>query len=185
MREKMLEMKELKEELAFAQSVVNRARKLNNVSYEPEERRGKSLDSWESHGNVLVKKSVKPSSADCSQQTNMAEFDKIKFALLQELKVTFESKLAKSETYSVAVEETLSEAVSDLEARTLENLNLEADLENALKESDLKSAKLVDIENEYAALVESMESIKLEMVDAKITWDQEVQIRKKPSKRPV
>ena len=194
MREKMLEMKELKEELAFAQSVVNRARKLNNVSYEPEERRGKSLDSWESDGNVLVEKSVKPSSADCSLQTNMAEFDKIKheFALLQvnlrelmhssydhrklktvmkdflftytnrghrdtlqELRVTLESELAKSKTYSVAVEETLSEAVSDLEAKTLENLNLKADLENALKESDLKSAKLADIENECAALVSS------------------------------
>lgn len=74
---------------------------------------------------------------------------------LQELRVTLESELAKSKTYSVAVEETLSEAVSDLEAKTLENLNLKADLENALKESDLKSANLADIENECAALVSS------------------------------
>lgn len=74
---------------------------------------------------------------------------------LQELRVTLESELVESKTYSVAVEETLSEAVSALEAKNQENLNLKADLENALKESELKSAKLADIENECAALVSS------------------------------
>ena len=52
MREKMLEMKELKEELAFAQSAVNKARKLDNMSYQSEDRRGKSLDGWESDANI-------------------------------------------------------------------------------------------------------------------------------------
>lgn len=52
MREKVLEMKELKEELAFAQSAVNKARKLDNGAYQSEDRRGKSLDGWESEGNV-------------------------------------------------------------------------------------------------------------------------------------
>lgn len=55
----------------------------------------------------------------------------------------------------MAVEETLSEAVSTLESTNQEKLNLKADLDNVLKESDLKSAKLADIENECAALVSS------------------------------
>ena len=75
--------------------------------------------------------------------------------MLQDLRVTLESDLVKSRSYSVAVEETLSEAVSALEAKNQENLNLKADLENALKESELKSAKLADIENECTALVSS------------------------------
>lgn len=53
------------------------------------------------------------------------------------------------------MEETLSEAVNTLEATNQEKLNLKAGLENAVKESDLKSAKLADIENECAALVSS------------------------------
>ena len=74
---------------------------------------------------------------------------------MQESRATLESELAESKTYSVAVEETLSEAVSTLEAKNQENMNLKADLENALKESELKSAKLADIENECVALVSS------------------------------
>lgn len=53
------------------------------------------------------------------------------------------------------MEETLSEAVNTLESTNQEKQNLKAGLENALKESDLKSAKLADIENECAALVSS------------------------------
>ncbi|KAG0571893.1 hypothetical protein KC19_VG051600 [Ceratodon purpureus] len=134
----------------------------------------------ESINTVLVEKSVKLSNAECSLQANIAELEKIKLelALLQESRATLESELAESKTYSVAVEETLSEAVSTLEAKNQENMNLKADLENALKESELKSAKLADIENECVALVESMESIKLEMEDAKVAWDQEVQNQK-------
>jgi len=52
MREKMLEMKELKEELAFAQSAVNKAQKLDNIANEVGDRRGRSLDGWESDANV-------------------------------------------------------------------------------------------------------------------------------------
>ena len=52
MREKVLEMKELKEELVSAQSAVNKARKLDNGAYQSEDRRGKSLDGWESDGKL-------------------------------------------------------------------------------------------------------------------------------------
>ena len=52
MREKVLEMKELREELAFAQSAVNKARKLDSGASQSEDRRGKSLDGWEFDGNV-------------------------------------------------------------------------------------------------------------------------------------
>ena len=45
-------MKELKEESAFAQSAVNKARKLDSGASQSEDRRGKSLDGWESDGNV-------------------------------------------------------------------------------------------------------------------------------------
>lgn len=51
MREKMLEMKELKKELTFAQSAANKARKLDNVANEGD-RRGRSLDGWETDANV-------------------------------------------------------------------------------------------------------------------------------------
>lgn len=71
------------------------------------------------------------------------------------MRVTLESELVESRAYSVAVEETLSDAVSALEAKNQEHMNLKVDLENALKESELKSAKLADIENECAALVSS------------------------------
>lgn len=71
------------------------------------------------------------------------------------MRVTLEMELAEARTYSVAVQETLSEAASTLESTNQEKLNLKAELENALKESDLKSAKLADIENECAALVSS------------------------------
>jgi len=50
MREKVLKMKELKEGLAFAQSAVNKARKLDSGASQSEDRRGKSLDGWESDG---------------------------------------------------------------------------------------------------------------------------------------
>jgi len=52
MQEKMLEMTELKEELAFTQSTVMKARKLENVTNEVGDKRGRSLDGWESDSNV-------------------------------------------------------------------------------------------------------------------------------------
>ena len=52
MREKVLKMKELKEGLAFAQSAISKARKLDSGDSQAEDRRGKSLDGWESDGNV-------------------------------------------------------------------------------------------------------------------------------------
>lgn len=51
MREKMLEMKELKQELAFAHA-ANKARKFDNMASQVEERRGRSLDGWDSDANV-------------------------------------------------------------------------------------------------------------------------------------
>lgn len=73
--------------------------------------------------------------------------------VMQEFKVTLETELAESRSYSMALEETLSEAVNALEVTNQEKLNLKAELEKALKESTLKSAKLADIESECAALV--------------------------------
>ena len=52
MREIVLEMKELKEGLAFAQSPANKARKLDSGDSQSVDRRGKSLDGWESDGYV-------------------------------------------------------------------------------------------------------------------------------------
>lgn len=52
MQEKMLEMAELKEELAFTQSTVIKARKLGNVTNVVGDKRGRSLDGWESDSNV-------------------------------------------------------------------------------------------------------------------------------------
>lgn len=47
-----LEMKELKGELALAQSAVYKAQKLDHSAYQSEDRRGKSLDGWMSDANV-------------------------------------------------------------------------------------------------------------------------------------
>lgn len=134
----------------------------------------------ESINSVLVEKSVQLSAAECALKTNMAELAEVKREreLVQEFKVTLETELAESRSYSMALEETLSEAVNALEVTNQEKLNLKAELEKALKESTLKSAKLADIESECAALVESMGNIKLEMENAKIAWEQEVQNQK-------
>lgn len=74
---------------------------------------------------------------------------------MQEFKVDFESELFETKTYSIAIQETLLEAVSALEANSQETLSLRADLENALKDSELKCAKLADIKSNCAALVSS------------------------------
>ena len=60
MREKVLEMKELKEELAFEQSAVNKARKLDSGasldtshSWIQDENKSSSLASVVSHANTI------------------------------------------------------------------------------------------------------------------------------------
>lgn len=52
MREKVLEMEDLKKEMAFMHSAANKARKLDNASHEAEDRRGRSLDGSDSFATV-------------------------------------------------------------------------------------------------------------------------------------
>lgn len=64
-----------------------------------------------------------------------------------------EVEVAEAKTYGVAVEETLMEAVGELEASSQEKMSLKMELEKVLEESSSKTSRLVDLESECSALV--------------------------------
>jgi hypothetical protein len=72
---------------------------------------------------------------------------------LQETKAALEAEVAEAKTYGAAVEETLTEAVGELEASSQEKMSLKMELEKVLEESSLKTSRLVDLESECSALV--------------------------------
>lgn len=89
----------------------------------------------------------------CLQDMLSTEHKICNMCTLQEASCKLQTDLAEAKSYTAAVEETLAEAVTALEASTQEKQTLTADLVKAHEDVALKITLLTSLQQEHALLV--------------------------------